>query len=170
MARIKKEEMKKQPWFPAVKVAQRALIKAVGGIESAADLLGLSSTQVGRYNNSNDPDLMALWEIVVLEDAIGKAVLSRALAMRVGSIVVDSSGPDFGDGGDLSENAMSLTASHAKWWLGFLEAAEDHVFTNSEKLGLLPMLQSVIQTASTMERNIMKELGAALAKADGEKR
>lgn len=69
-----------ETWNYRIKAAQRDLIKRAGGIERAAELTAFSKSQVGRWNNAADPDLMPLVAVVVLEADTGAALVTAIMA------------------------------------------------------------------------------------------
>jgi hypothetical protein len=164
---MKKDEISKQPWFQTVKGAQRDLIKAVGGIDRAAVLLGRSAGQIGRCNNWNDPDLLAQWEIIVLEADLGRPVASRVIAMLTGASVLDPSGEVRGRD-CLHAGSAKLMAEHAEFFIAFSEAASDGRFSDREMLELLPKVQDVSRSAVSLERKIHRKLAKAVAKGGDE--
>ncbi|TXI03259.1 MAG: hypothetical protein E6Q76_14050 [Rhizobium sp.] len=63
-----------------IKAAQRDLISRCGGIMRVVELTGFSKSEVGRWNNGADPDLMPVGPIVVLEKDCGYALVTGVLA------------------------------------------------------------------------------------------
>jgi hypothetical protein len=49
-----------------IKAAQRDLIDRCGGIKRVVELVSSSKSEVGRWNNGGDPDLMPVGAIAVL--------------------------------------------------------------------------------------------------------
>lgn len=72
-----------------VKAAQRDLIERCGGIERAVDITGFSKSQVGRWNNPNDPDLMPVGAIRAMEADCGKALVTSVMAEANGRRLTD---------------------------------------------------------------------------------
>lgn len=67
-------------WLPRIKSAQRALIERAGGIRCAAEFTGLSTGQMGNFNNRDHPAVMTLPVIAVLEAEAGVPFVTAALA------------------------------------------------------------------------------------------
>ena len=76
-------------WFYSVKAAQRDLVKLCGTIERAAGIANVSKTQMGRFVNATDPDLMPLHVIVVLEKECGQPVVTQVMAAEQGRRLTD---------------------------------------------------------------------------------
>lgn len=66
----------------------RDLIEAVGGLEPSAEITGLSTSQLGRYQSPTERDSMPLRVIEELEavthSEIGHPIVTRYLARRAG--------------------------------------------------------------------------------------
>lgn len=94
------------PFLYRVKAAQRDLIERCGGILRVEQVSGFSKSQVGRWNNPSDPDLMPIGAIRVLEGDCGQALVTGVLAEANGRRLSD---PD-------AERAaeVSVLASHAE--------------------------------------------------------
>ena len=60
-----------QAWFYRIKSAQRDLIERCGGIVRSAEKCSASKTEVGRWNNQGDPDIMPIAAVMQLEDDCG---------------------------------------------------------------------------------------------------
>lgn len=69
-----------EAWFHRLKASQRDLIKTCGGIERCAEITSMSRSQVGRWNNAIDNDLMPLSAIYLLESECGVLCVTAALA------------------------------------------------------------------------------------------
>lgn len=63
-----------------VKAAQRDLIERCGGIARVEKIGSFSKSQVGRWNNPNDPDLMPIGAVVSLERDCGQALVTSVMA------------------------------------------------------------------------------------------
>lgn len=160
---MKKEEYPNQPWFRPIKGAQRDLVKAVGGIDRTAQLLGRSVGQVGRYNNWHDPDLMAQWEIIVLESDLGRPVVSRTMAVLVGASVLDPSGETRGRQ-CLHSGSATLMAEHAEFMAVYSDAARDGQFSDREILDMLPKAEDIRRAAESFVAKAYHILGKAISK------
>ncbi|UXN05236.1 phage regulatory CII family protein [Bartonella sp. HY761] len=87
-----------EAWFHRLKAAQRDLIKTCGGIERCVEITSLSKSQVGRWNNATDPDLMPTNAIYMLENECGMPLVTTALAALNGYrlIAPDEEGKSMG--------------------------------------------------------------------------
>lgn len=76
-------------WFYRLKAAQRDLIKFVGGIERAAEITSMSKSQVGRWNNAGDSEVMSVPAALLLEAECGQAPFTTVMAELNGRRVSD---------------------------------------------------------------------------------
>jgi len=85
-------------WQYRIKSAQRDLISRCGGIERAAEITSFGKSNVGRWNNSTDPDLMPLNAVLALEADAGVATVTAVMAGLNGRRLAEpdcaGSGPD----------------------------------------------------------------------------
>ena len=72
-----------------VKAAQRDLIERCGGIGRAEAITGFSKSQVGRWNNPNDPDLMPLGAVKALEGDCKYLLVTAVMAEANGCRLTD---------------------------------------------------------------------------------
>ncbi|MBZ5760257.1 hypothetical protein LAV84_06810 [Rhizobium sp. VS19-DR104.2] len=72
-----------------VKAAQRDLIERCGGIMRVVEKSGYSKSEVGRWNNGAEPDLMPVGAIVVLERDCGYSLVTSVLAETNGRRLTD---------------------------------------------------------------------------------
>lgn len=78
-----------EAWFHRLKAAQRDLIKTCGGIERCAEITSTSKSQVGRWNNAADNDLMSLDVVYLLETECKILAITAALASLNGRRLAD---------------------------------------------------------------------------------
>lgn len=134
---MKKEEILTQTWFPAIKGANRDLIKAAGGIDRVALLLGCSTALVGNWNNWAMADLMPTWAMVTLEADLGRSILSRAYAVLAGATVSEAVAPA-PRGACLNTESAAMMTELAEY-LGLLAlVSADGKHTPAELMELLP--------------------------------
>ncbi|WP_245409845.1 hypothetical protein [Pararhizobium haloflavum] len=76
-------------WFHRLKTAQKDLIKRCGGIDRAAELTSVSRSQVGRWNNPGDPDLISLPAVLMLEADCDAPLVSAVMAGINGRRIAD---------------------------------------------------------------------------------
>jgi hypothetical protein len=94
-------------WFYRLKAAQRDLIARAGGIERAAEIASVSKSQMGRFNNAGDPELMPLTVVLMLEQ--------ECAAPLVTGVMAELNGRRLADPGDTAEAANAcIMASHAE--------------------------------------------------------
>lgn len=72
-----------------VKAAQRDLIERCGGILRVEAISGFSKSQVGRWNNPSDPDLMPIGAVRALEADCRVALVTAVLAEANGRRLSD---------------------------------------------------------------------------------
>jgi hypothetical protein len=76
----------------ALKADAKALVRAAGGVEVAADYTGRSKTQLSSYCNPHTADFMPIDAVVKLEavthGAAGHPIVTRANARRAGYALV----------------------------------------------------------------------------------
>lgn len=72
-----------------IKAAQRDLIERCGGIMRVVEKSGYSKSEVGRWNNGSEPDLMPVGAIALLERDCGQALVTAVLAETNGRRLTD---------------------------------------------------------------------------------
>ncbi|MCV3209629.1 hypothetical protein OHD62_17445 [Mesorhizobium sp. YC-39] len=72
-----------------LKAKQRDLIAAAGGIERAADVCSYGKSTVGRWANTDSPELMPLDAIFALEEETGRFDMSEAIGSARGRRFAD---------------------------------------------------------------------------------
>jgi hypothetical protein len=92
-------------WFYRLKAAQKDLIERCGGIERAAGKSSSSKSQVGRWNNPGDPDIMVMSAVLLLEADCGVPFVTTAMAELNGRRLAD---PD-----NFAAATGSILARHA---------------------------------------------------------
>lgn len=93
-------------WFHRIKAAQRDLIARAGGIERASEITSVSKSNIGRWNNPKDPDLMSLPAVLALEADCGVALVTGVMADLNGRRLMEPEG----EGG----GAASVFTRHAE--------------------------------------------------------
>ncbi|MBB4103036.1 hypothetical protein [Allorhizobium borbori] len=157
---MKKEDIKKQPWFFAVKGAQRDLIKRAGGIQRTAMVLEVSPSLVGTWFNLEDGALMPLWAVMVLETDVERAVVSRAAAANIGADMVSGEGGLL-VGGCLDTAKAGLMVELSHLTMAFVDADADGTRTPAE---LQSIRREFVDVKDMAEKGIAACDGA-LAKA-----
>ncbi|MEY9196617.1 hypothetical protein ABIA16_001733 [Sinorhizobium fredii] len=143
-----------------VKAAQRDLIERCGGIERAVTITGFSKSQVGRWNNPNDPDLMPIGAVRALEQDCRQPLITAVMAEANGRRLSDPEADRQADVNVLTAHAevMRLSGDLAN---AMAMAISDGHFTPTEA-------SAVDRAASSLEK-AMSELRAmaAVIKARG---
>ena len=113
-----------------LKGATRDLIKRVGGLERAGVLAGLSTTQLHRYQNIDEPDLISARTIILLEADCGSAPVSQALL----AIAQTNGCPMSGSGGvpELMKLHSEQLSATARLQIATAEAIADGRITPAE--------------------------------------
>jgi len=73
-----------------IKARQRDLIAAAGGIERAAAICSFGKSTVGRWANSDSPELMPLEAVFLLEEETGRFDMTEAIVQARGRTLADS--------------------------------------------------------------------------------
>jgi hypothetical protein len=81
--------MQTDAWFHRLKAAQRDLIRHAGGIERAATITSHSRSNVGRWNNAADVEMMPPAAVYALELDCGMPVFTAAMAALHGRRLSD---------------------------------------------------------------------------------
>lgn len=137
-----------------VKAAQRDLIERCGGIVRTESLTGFSKSQVGRWNNPNDPDLMPLGAIRALEADCGHPMITAVMAEACGRRLAD---PD-----EERRAERNLLTAHSEMMRHQAEVA--HVMAVAIADGsVTPAEATVIDRAVARAAIGFEELRAALA-------
>lgn len=89
-----------------VKAAQRDLIERCAGIERAVAITGFSKSQVGRWNNPNDPDLMPIGAVRALEADCCQPLITAVMAEAAGRRLTDPEAE--------RQNDVNVLAAHAE--------------------------------------------------------
>ncbi|TIN41365.1 MAG: hypothetical protein E5Y10_22750 [Mesorhizobium sp.] len=148
-------------WFYRLKAAQRDLITRCGGIKRSAEIASLSQSQMGRFNNDGDPELMPLPAVLMLEHECASPLVTAIMAELNGRRLADNV-----DAGEIAN--ASIMASHAEVVVQAGElmakgamAFADGRLTSSEAAG-------IDRQAASLERAISDlRLAAANARAHG---
>jgi hypothetical protein len=143
-----------------VKAAQRDLIERCGGIMRVVDKSGYSKSEVGRWNNGSEPDLMPVGAIAALERDCGQALVTAVLAEANGRRLTDPEAARRAEVNVLTSHAELMRQS-AELANAIAVAIADGAVTPSEAT-------TVDRVAASLER-AASELRASLAviKADG---
>lgn len=133
-------------WFYRLKAAQRDLIAANGGIQKSADRTSTSKSEVGRWNNPGDPDIMTLPAALTLEAEAGIPLVTAVMAELNGRRLAD---PDAerDSSGCFMRRSSELSLAYAGFESAKASAYADNDITPAEAATL-------DQRASVMEREV----------------
>ncbi len=127
-----------------LKSAARALVNACAapgqtGPQRAEAMTGYSAGQISKWQSENDPALMPIHVVAILEAATGQPIFSRAIASLSGHQLVpvaDTESSDF----CLMSAVIASTGSHNRFAGEALDALADQKLTRRE-------LKDLIRTA-----------------------
>lgn len=142
------------PFLYRVKAAQRDLIERCGGILRVETISGFSKSQVGRWNNPSDPDLMPIGAVRALEADCGVALVTAVLAEANGRRLSD---PDAERAAD-----VCVMLSHAELMRQSAELANGMAVAISDGRVTPAEAQAIDRHAASLER-AASDLRAALA-------
>ncbi|RWD71624.1 phage regulatory CII family protein [Mesorhizobium sp.] len=149
-----------EAWFFRIKSAQQDLIMRCGGIVRAAEKCSSSKTEVGRWNNQLDPDLMPLPAVLQLEEVCGVPVVTSAMAELNGRRLADPEA--FG-----TANA-TMMAAHAEVVVQFGELIAKAAMAFSDGKLTPAELAGIDRGAAALERAVAElRKSAASARAAG---
>lgn len=135
-----------QAWFYRIKSAQRDLIERCGGIVRSAEKCSCSKTEVGRWNNQGDPDLMPISAVMQLEADCGVPLVTTAMAELNGRRLAD---PD-----EVSAANASVMAAHAEVVVQFGELIARAASAFSDGRLTPAELAAIDRDAASVERAI----------------
>jgi len=140
-------------WAHRLKAAQRDLISRCGGIERAAQITSFGKSNVGRWNNATDPDLMPLNAVLALEADAGVAPVTAVMAGLNDRRLVEPDSAGQGPGAVFSRHAETVRAAGDLMAAG-AEAFADGKLTKSE--------MAMIDRAASQVENALGELRKAI--------
>lgn len=137
-----------------IKAAQRDLIERCGGIMRVVEKSGYSKSEVGRWNNASEPDLMPVGAIAVLERDCGQALVTAVLA--------ETNGRRLSDPDAERQAEVNVLTSHAELMRQSAELANAIAVAISDGQVTPSEAHSIDRVASAMER-AASDLRASLA-------
>lgn len=144
-------------WFYRLKAAQRDLIRRVGGIERAGVLANVSKTQMGRFNNDGDPELMPLPVVLMLQRECGVPLVTAAMAELEGRRLAEP-----GEGAAASNASIMSTYAETVIQAGELIAKGALAFADGR---LTPAEAAGIDRTASVLEQALSELRKATAGA-----
>ena len=142
------------PFLYRVKAAQRDLIERCGGILRVETISGFSKSQVGRWNNPSDPDLMPIGAVRALEADCGVALVTAVLA--------EANGRRLSDPGAERAQEVCVMQSHAELMRHAAELANGMAIAIADGQVTPTEAQTVDRLAAGLER-AASDLRASLA-------
>lgn len=124
-----------------LKTASRALVNACAapgqtGPQRVEAMTGYSAGQISKWQSENDPALMPIHVVALLESATGQPIFSRAIASLSGHQLVpvaDGEAAEF----CLMSAVVASTGSHNRFASEAMEALSDRKLTRGEIKALL---------------------------------
>jgi hypothetical protein len=152
------------PFLYRIKAAQRDLIERCGGIARVESISGFSKSQVGRWNNPSDPDLMPVGAIRVLEADCGVALVTAVLAEVNGRRLTDPEAERAQDVCVMLSHA-ELMRQAAELAHGMAVAISDGQVTPTEAQNIDRLAAGLERTASSLRSSLaaIKARGGAPA-------
>ncbi|KKX24331.1 hypothetical protein [Rhizobium sp. LC145] len=160
---MKKEDIVKQPWFPAIKGSTRDLIAAAGGIDRVSLFLGCGKTVVGNWNNWEMADLMPHWAMIALEADLGRPILSAAYARLSGATVTDGNGAPAGRARSLSMDTANIMHEVSEYLGAHSEALADGEYSLAELRELREKISDIASSLAAAVSTIDRKIAARAA-------
>lgn len=123
-------------WSERIRGGQRDLIKAAGGIERVASLLGRSVGHVGRWNNPELDDLMPFPVILLLERDTKRTVMCQMMAQMIHGRDLTEPVGSGGDRSDVLEKLADAMESAGEFGGDGFRAVADGDLSEAELLAL----------------------------------
>lgn len=132
-------------WQHRIKSAQRDLIARCGGIERSAEITSFGKSNVGRWNNPTDPDLMPVNAVLALEADAGVALVTAVMAGLNGRRLVEPDCQGKDPGSVFGHHAEAVRAAGDLMCAG-AQAFADGVLTTAE-MAMIDRAASQVETA-----------------------
>jgi hypothetical protein len=137
-----------------VKIATARAVKAAGGQEGAADILGVSQQTVSKYQHLNRDVFLSLKQIMTIEAAnigtAGAPHIYRELCRQVGCIVVKLPEADVSTLGDLHAAIARYASALGVATARAIAALADGEVCAAEAPGVIAELDDAIEAAVTL--------------------
>ncbi|TCR69714.1 hypothetical protein [Bosea sp. BK604] len=146
------------------KTGARALVLACAapgqtGPQRVESITGFSQGQISKWGSENDPALMPLHVVGILEAASGKPIMTRMLATLTGHRL-----EALAEGGDAQVDLMTdivrITGSHARFQSTAADALEDQKLTPGEVKELIKSGMAHMDQMSALLRRLAPLAGA----------
>lgn len=147
-------------WFYRLKSAQRDLIMRCGGIERAAEVASVSKSQMGRFNNSGDPELMGIAVVLMLEADCGEPLVTAVLAELNGRRISDAGMPGAANAGVMASHAEVVVKAGELMAKGALAFADGRL-TPAEAAGIDRSAADLAESVTGLRRATAAARGGA---------
>lgn len=122
----------------SIKSALKRQIATLGGLEAAAELMGMSKSHIHRLADINTRDRIALADAARIDEIAGDPVILRVVAASLGYRLEALSADEHGT--NLRRDANTLIIKTAELGSAVSEALEDGIISNNEVVLLSKML------------------------------
>lgn len=146
-----------------LKTAARSLVNACAapgqtGPQRVEAMTGYSAGQISKWQSENDPTLMPIHVVAILEAATGQPIFSRQLASLSGhQLVPVADGPS--DEFCLMRTVVAMTSSHNRFASQAMEALADQRLTRGEFKGLLKSAIKIQEEQGDVIRRLAERAG-----------
>lgn len=135
-----------------LKAAVAKLVELAGGVNKAADLCGRSRSQMQRYTDDAEPDMMPADLIRILETAIGETIVSGFLVREQGGVVL--SPPKGAGDSELNIDFARMGETSSDLFAEYGRALKDAKVSPKEAGRLLRDLDEVLAAACVMRARL----------------
>ena len=143
-----------------IKLAVIRAIKHVGGIDRAARVAGVSTSQAGRWNNRNDIDLPTLEHMVELDEAAlacgGSAEILAAYAAELGHVAFELPAA-VGNCASLALQMVTVAAEVGDVARTLTAAASDDRIDVRETGAIVAEIDQAMTALATMRAQLIEE-------------
>lgn len=122
----------------SIKSALKRQIATLGGLEAAAELMGMSKSHIHRLADINTRDRISLADAARIDEIAGDPVILRVVAASLGYRLEALSADE--PGTNLRRGANTLIVKAAELGAAMDDALEDSIISNNEAVLLTKML------------------------------
>lgn len=138
-------------WHHQIKAATRDLIRHAGGLVRAAEKTGFGKTSVGRWGQADQPDIIPISAVLILERETGTALVTEAMA-AINGLTVETrveAAP-----GDVFRACANAAKECAEVQVVMSDALADGVITNNEAKQIETKISSGIDALGDLQRTV----------------
>lgn len=136
-----------------LKRATRDLVRALGGIEVAADDLGKGKSTVHRWTDRNEADhFINIEDLAHLEAAAHRPLVTEQLARMAGCVLVTLPDDDLREPGAMADHMMDIMAQVGRLTLAVQAALHDGQVCAREVRELRALLADLITSGAGFDR------------------